>query len=88
MRSVILIVMAALFSLNLSSCVENSSKYKALEAKLDSLQVSHRMQGAELDELFATINSIEQGLSSIRETENTGFLLLHATPRRILSLEY
>lgn len=70
MRSVILIVMAALFSLNLSSCVENSSKYKALEAKLDSLQVSHRMQGAELDELFATINSIEQGLSSIRETEN------------------
>ena len=70
MRSIILIAIAALFSLNLSSCVENSSKYKALEAKLDSLQVSHKMQGAELDELFATINSIEQGLSSIRETEN------------------
>ena len=70
MRNIVLIVMAALVSLNLSSCVENSSKYKALEAKLDSLQVSHKMQGAELDELFATINSIEQGLSSIRETEN------------------
>ena len=70
MRNIVLIVIAALFSLNLSSCVENSSKYKALEAKLDSLQVSHKMQGAELDELFATINSIEQGLSSIRETEN------------------
>lgn len=70
MRSIILILAAALVSLNLSSCVENSSKYKALEAKLDSLQVSHKMQGAELDELFATINSIEQGLSSIRETEN------------------
>ena len=70
MRSIILIVMAALVSLNLSSCVESSSKYKALEAKLDSLQMSHKMQGAELDELFATLNSIEQGLSSIRETEN------------------
>ena len=70
MRNIVLVVIAALVSMNLSSCVENSSKYKALEAKLDSLQVSHKLQGAELDELFATINNIEQGLSSIRETEN------------------
>ena len=70
MKKVILFVAGALFALNLSSCVENSSKYKALEAKLDSLQVSYNVQGAELDEVFATINEIEQGLSSIRETEN------------------
>ena len=54
----------------LSSCVESSSKYKALQAELDSLQANYKMQGAELDELFATINEIEQGLSSIRETES------------------
>ncbi len=54
----------------LTSCVESSSKYKALQAELDSLQANYKMQGAELDELFATINEIEQGLSSIRETES------------------
>ena len=54
----------------LSSCVESSSKYKALQQQLDSLQANYKMQGAELDELFATINEIEQGLSSIRETES------------------
>ncbi len=54
----------------LTSCVESSSKYKALQAELDSLQANYKLQGAELDELFATINEIEQGLSSIRETES------------------
>lgn len=70
MKKVILFVAGALVALNLSSCVENSSKYKALQAKLDSLQVNYNVQGAELDEVFATINEIEQGLSSIRESEN------------------
>ena len=42
----------------LSSCVESSSKYKALQQQLDSLQANYKMQGAELDELFATINEI------------------------------
>ncbi len=70
MKKVVLFVAGALIVLNFSSCVENSSKYKALQAKLDSLQVSHNIQGAELDEVFATINEIEQGLSSIRESES------------------
>ena len=70
MKRITLFFATILVVSSLTSCVENSSKYKALEAKLDSLQVSHKMQGAELDELFATINEIEQGLSSIRETEN------------------
>ena len=56
--------------LGLASCVENSGKYKALQAQLDSLQNSYNVQGAELDEVFATINEIEQGLSSIRESES------------------
>ena len=69
MRTITFIVAALFLSLGFSSCVENSKKYKALEAQLDSLQANYKIQGAELDELFATINEIEQGLSSIRETE-------------------
>lgn len=63
---------AAIFAimLGLTSCVENSGKYKAMQARLDSLQVNYNAQSAELDEVFATINEIEEGLSSIRETEN------------------
>ena len=70
MKKVIIFASAIVLALGLSSCVENSSKYKALQAQLDSLQTSHNIQGAELDELFATINEIEQGLSSIRESES------------------
>ena len=70
MRKVFLLAIGALVALNLSSCVENSGKYKALQAQLDSLQNNYNIQGAELDEVFATINEIEQGLSSIRESES------------------
>jgi len=70
MRKVILFAAGALMVLGLASCVENSGKYKALQAQLDSLQNSYNVQGAELDEVFATINEIEQGLSSIRESES------------------
>lgn len=71
MRKVILLFAAgAMMVIGLGSCVENSGKYKALQAQLDSLQNSYNVQGAELDEVFATINEIEQGLSSIRESES------------------
>jgi len=70
MKKVIIIASALVLVIGLSSCVENSSKYKALQAKLDSLQTNYNIQGAELDEVFATINEIEQGLSSIRESES------------------
>lgn len=70
MRKVSFISAIALIVLGLSSCVENSAKYKALQARLDSLQVDYSVQGAELDEVFATINEIEQGLTSIRESES------------------
>lgn len=70
MKRIVLFVAGALIALSLNSCVENSGKYKALQAKLDSLQMNYNIQGAELDEVFATINEIEQGLSSIRESES------------------
>lgn len=70
MKKHIFISAIVLIAMGLSSCVENSGKYKALQAKLDSLQVNYNVQGAELDEVFATINEIEKGLSSIRESES------------------
>ena len=63
---------ALLLSLSviLTSCVENSSKYKALKAQLDSLNTEYGIQSSELDEVFATLNEVEAGLKSIRESEN------------------
>ncbi|MDR2584918.1 MAG: hypothetical protein LBC84_01665 [Prevotellaceae bacterium] len=51
-------------------CTERSPKYKRLQAQLDSLQAAAVSQTAEFEEIFAIINEIEQGLKSIRETEN------------------
>lgn len=70
MRKIVVLLLSVLFMLNLSSCVENSEKYKALKSQLDSLQSSYGVQSGELDEVFATLNEVEQGLKSIRESEN------------------
>ena len=53
-----------------SSCVESSKKYKELEARLEALQSDYGLQTKELDEVFATLNEVEAGLKSIRESEN------------------
>lgn len=55
---------------SLTSCVERSKKYKDLQSKLDSLSVSSAAQSAELEEVFATLNEVENGLRTIREAEN------------------
>ena len=55
--------------LSFIGCTEQSSKYKRLQAQLDSVQVAAAVQNAEFEEIFATLNDIEQGLKSIRETE-------------------
>lgn len=54
----------------LSSCVENSKKYTSLKTQLDSLESYIQVQNAELDETFAIMNEIEEGLKTIREGEN------------------
>ncbi len=66
----IIISLLVFCSLALTSCVESSSKYKALKAQLDSLQGGYDLQAEELDEIFATLNEVEAGLQHIRESEN------------------
>lgn len=54
----------------LSSCVEHSAKYKALQQRLDSLEMNYDSKSADLDQAFGVLNEVEQGLASIRESEN------------------
>ncbi len=61
---------ACCFTLLLSGCVEKSKKFQDLQAQLDSLQAAKAEQDKEVDEVFAIINGIEDGLESIRESEN------------------
>ena len=60
----------AILAISLTSCVENSKKYKALQAQMDSLNVTASAKSAEFEEVFATLNEVESGLQSIREAEN------------------
>lgn len=69
-KTYISICATALAAIVLSSCVENSSKYKQLQAQLDSLQGTHGTQKNMLDEVFATLNEVEEGLVEIRQKEN------------------
>ncbi|PKP41920.1 MAG: hypothetical protein CVT93_06300 [Bacteroidetes bacterium HGW-Bacteroidetes-10] len=70
MKKIIIFSLLAIAALSLSSCVENSAKYKALQAQLDSLGSAHSVKSAEFEEVFATLNEVENGLKSIREAEN------------------
>jgi len=53
-----------------TSCVENSSKYRQLQAQLDSLKGNYGTQKNQLDEVFATLNEVEEGLLEIRKQED------------------
>lgn len=69
-KTYISIFATAIAAFLLSSCVENSAKYKQLQAQLDSLQGNYGTQKNMLDEVFATLNEVEQGLVDIRQKEN------------------
>ncbi len=60
--------MAGLFFIN--GCVENSRKYKDLQATVDTLKAVNASQMAEMEELFADLNDISAGMQSIREAEH------------------
>lgn len=66
-----LIYSAAIFALILSlgSCVESSSKYKMMSAKVDSLTTVTGSLNTEMETVLSEINEVSQGLQSIREAE-------------------
>ena len=91
MKKILILSILAIFAISLTSCVESSSKYKALKAQMDSLTVTSTAKSAEFEEVFATLNEVENGLKSIREAENilvlqsqTGGAEVQATSRERL----
>jgi chromosome segregation ATPase len=52
------------------SCGKNSSEYKALKAQNDSLLLAGAHNQAELDEIVALFNEVEENFASIKEAEN------------------
>ena len=70
MRNIVTVFVLATLTFVSASCVESSDKYKELQSKLEALQAGYDLKAQELDEIFSVINEVEQGLSSIRESEN------------------
>lgn len=54
----------------LGGCVESSSKYKALQVRVDSLSNVSLAQNSELENVLADINDISAGMQSLREAEH------------------
>jgi chromosome segregation ATPase len=54
----------------MSSCVKNSSEYKALLAKSDSLAIANAKNQGELDEILSLLNEVEENFNSIKTAEN------------------
>ncbi|MDR2413732.1 MAG: hypothetical protein LBD64_01945, partial [Odoribacteraceae bacterium] len=68
MKKVTLIIgVFALLVLN--GCVERSAKYKALQARLDSVQVVNNTKAGEIENLLAGINEVSAGMQALREAE-------------------
>ena len=70
MKKTFYILFLGVIALGMSSCVETSSKYKALEAERDSLVTVANNATNEFESSLQTINEIEEALQSVREAEN------------------
>ncbi|MDR1763570.1 MAG: hypothetical protein LBR64_06430 [Dysgonamonadaceae bacterium] len=57
-------------TLCLTSCVKNSSEYKALLARNDSLAIANAKNQGDLDEILSILNEVEENFNSIKSAEN------------------
>ena len=64
------IVFCAVLAVLFTSCVKNSSEYKALQAKNDSLVLANARADAEIDQFMALLNEVEENFQSIKIAEN------------------
>ncbi|MDD2420411.1 MAG: hypothetical protein PHP60_07920, partial [Bacteroidales bacterium] len=70
MKNFFTLIVLVFSILSVSSCVQKSQKYKDLQAKLDSLTVVKDSVTNRMEEVFTTLNEVENGLRNIREAEN------------------
>ena len=66
----VILVCLVVLTLGMGSCVEDSKKYKALEAERDSLQMVAQNVTTDFESSLRTINEIEMALQTVREAEN------------------
>lgn len=64
------IFITLLMVIGLSSCVKNSSEYKALVAQRDSLATVNARNTMEMDEILSLLNEVESNFQEIKTAEN------------------
>lgn len=65
-----LVVLSCVCALFFTSCVKNSSEYKALLATNDSLRIAQQQTSSELDGMLNLLNEVEDNFQSIKSSEN------------------
>jgi chromosome segregation ATPase len=66
----IIFICTIVFTAMTSSCVKNSSEYKALQAQKDSLALVSAQNTADLDQILGILNDVEDNFNSIKAKEN------------------
>ncbi|GHV56629.1 hypothetical protein FACS1894182_03560 [Bacteroidia bacterium] len=64
------ILLCAVLPFIFTSCVKNSSEYKSLQAKNDSLALAAAKANVELDQIMTLLNEVEDNFQSIKTAEN------------------
>ncbi|MDR1526478.1 MAG: hypothetical protein LBS46_02265 [Dysgonamonadaceae bacterium] len=64
------ILFCAVFAFIFTSCVKNSSEYKALQAQNDSLALAATKANVELDQIMELLNDVEDNFRNIQLAEN------------------
>src|SRR5665647_693997 len=70
MKSLKFYVSIAAIALTTVSCVENSQKFKTLQAERDSLQVKSQMLTSEYNQTLSIMNEVDSGFAAINESGN------------------
>jgi len=64
------ILLFCLSAMVITSCVENSAKYKTLQSENETLIAEKMKTVMDLDDMISTLNDIQTDIQSIREAEN------------------
>ncbi|GHT41737.1 hypothetical protein FACS189437_09000 [Bacteroidia bacterium] len=64
------VLFCTVFTLVFASCVKNSSEYKELQARTDSLAMANARTNMEMDQIMSLLNDVEDNFRSIKSAEN------------------
>ena len=70
MKKLVLFGLAVFALILSSSCVQNSSEYKKIQAERDSLALANAKNTTEMEEILSLLNEVEDNFRSIKAAEN------------------